>query len=170
MEAVSPYQANPQGYSLSVTHLPKHDLQSHAHLFQNQNSLRVTSGQIKMRPISTAEIHCSEKPLWTDRGRGPVSRGHEEDPLPLADRAHGLLRRAGRGAEEEPCGEGAGTRYRVCILWAVTLMSTRSERRCLRGCVSSFSLLLLLLFFKRMVCSGSLSPYCWRMIKRRFLE
>lgn len=136
----------------------------------NKNSCPVIFVQIKMRPISTVEIHCSEKPVWTDRGWRPLCWRHEEDPLPLSDWTYGLLWRIGSGAEEEPRREGAGTRYcAVASPWQPPGHCSALQRRCIQGCFSSFSYFVVIIF-KKMVCLESLSPYCWRMIKRRFLE
>lgn len=109
-----------------------------------------------MRPISTVEIHCSEKPFWTDRGWRPVSWRHEEDPLPLPDWANSLLRCTGGGAEEEPRGKSARTRYRtVAPPWQPPGRRSALWRRCIQGCVSSFSHFLLLFLRKWFVWSPS---------------
>lgn len=106
--------------------------------------------QIKMQFISTVEIHCSEKPIWTDRGWRSLSWRHEEDPLPLPDWANSLLRCPGCGAEEEPCGESAETRYcTMASAWRPPGCCSAVIGRHIWGCICSFSCVLLLFLRKR---------------------
>lgn len=120
-------------------------LLKYGHLFQNKK-LHIILVQIKMQFISTVEIHCSEKPIWTDRDWRSLSWRHEEDPLPLPNWANSLLRCPGCRAEEESCGEGTETRYcTMASAWRPLGHCSALIRRHILSCICSLSHLLLFL-------------------------